>query len=123
MSKMEESREKNSNPLRKERVENKALKSKINNLQKEALQIEGPAQKGIFAQKLLDDKEKEIQTLKKKLKIPATQLAQAKELADFEREKEALNAELTDCKAKLLKLEEKGRHWEENIQLLKNSDA
>ena len=58
-----------------------------------------------MAQKLLDDKEKEIQTLKKKLKILGTQLAQADELADFEREKEVLNSELTDCKAKLLKLE------------------
>ena len=76
-----------------------------------------------MAQKLLYDKEKEIQALKKKLKIPATQLAQAEELADFEREKEALNSELTDCKAKLLKLEEKGRQWEADIQLLRNSEA
>ena len=87
------------------------------------MQIEGPAQKGILAKKLLDDKEKEIQTLKKKLKIPATQLAQVEELVEFEREKEALNADLTDCKAKLLKLEEKGRQWEVDIQLLKNSEV
>ena len=40
------------------------------------MQIEGPAHKWILAQKLLDDKEKEIQTLKKKLKILATQLSQ-----------------------------------------------
>ena len=45
------------------------------------------------------------------------------ELADFEREKEALNSELTDCKAKLLNLEEKGRQWEIDIQLLRNSEA
>ena len=78
MSKLEENRVKTSNLLRKARVENKALKSQINNLQKEAMQIEGLAQKGSLAQKLLDDKEKEIQTLKKKLKIPTTQLTQAK---------------------------------------------
>ena len=83
-------------------MENKAITTQINNLQNEAMQIEGPAHKGILAQKLLDDKEKEIQILKKKLKIPATQLAQAEELADFEREKETLNVELTDYKAKLL---------------------
>ena len=77
MSKLEESKVKTSNLLRKVRVENKALKTQINNLQNEAMQIEGPAHKGILAQKLLDDKEKEIQTLKKKLKIPSTQLAQA----------------------------------------------
>ena len=76
-----------------------------------------------MAQKLLDDKEKEIQTLKKKLKIPSTELSQEEELVEFEREKETLNAELTNCKAKLLKLEEKERQWEAYIQLLKKSDA
>ena len=60
---------------------------------------------------MLDDKEKEIQTLKKKLKIPATQLAQIEELAEFEKEKETLNAKLTDCKFKMLKLKEKERQW------------
>ena len=60
---------------------------------------------------MFDDKEKEIQTLKKKLKIPATQLTQTEELDDFKKEKETLNAELTDCKSKLLKLEEKERQW------------
>ena len=105
MSKLEESKAETLNLLRKVRVENKALKTQINNLQNETVQIEGPTHKGILAQKLLNDKEKEIQTLKKKLKIPTTQLAQAKEFANFEREKETLNAELTYCKAKLLKLE------------------
>ena len=85
--------------------------------------MEGSAQKGSLVQKMLNDRDKEIQTLKKKLKIPSTQLTQADELADFKREKEALNSELTDCKAKLLKLEEKGRQWEAGIQLLKDSEA
>ena len=58
-----------------------------------------------MTQKLLDDRKKEIQTLKKKLKIPGTQLAQADELADFKREKEVLNSELIDYKTKLLNLE------------------
>ena len=49
MSKLEENRATNSNLLRKERVENKALKAQINNLQKESMQIEGFAQKGILA--------------------------------------------------------------------------
>ena len=43
------------------------------------------------------------------MKIHATQLAQVEELADFEREKETLNAQLTDYKSRLLKLEEKER--------------
>ena len=123
MCKLEESKTKTLNLLRKVRVENKSLKAQINNLQNEAMQIEGLAHKGVLAHKLLDDKEKDIQTLKKKLKILATQLAQTEELADFEKEKETLNAELTDCKAKLLKLEEKEMQWEADIQILKKSEA
>ena len=64
---------------------------------------------------MLDDRDKDIQTLKKKLKIPSSQLAQADELADFEKEKEVLNSRLTNRKDKLLKLEEKGRQWESDI--------
>ena len=45
--------------------------------------------------------------LKKKLKITSTKLIQTSELTSFETEKEDLNTELTNCKAKLLKLEEK----------------
>ena len=72
---------------------------------------------------MLFERDNEISTLKKKLKIPGTQLAQADELDDFEREKEVLKSELTNCKAKLPKLEEKGRQWEASIQLLKDSEV
>ena len=72
---------------------------------------------------MLDDRDKEIQNLKKKLRIPGSQLAQVDELADFKREKEALNSKLTDCKAKLLKLEEKGSQWEADVLVLRNSEA
>ena len=34
-----------------------------------------------------------------------------------------MNSKLTDCKAKLLNLEEKGRQWEADIQLLRNSEV
>ena len=60
--------------------------------------------------------------LKKKLKIPSTQLIQTTELTEFEKEKEALNTELMDCKAKLLKLEEKEKQWEKEAKLLKESE-
>ena len=56
--------------------------------------------------------------LKKKLKIPSTQLIHTSELTEFEKEKEALNTELTCCKSKLLKLEEKEEHWEKVAKLL-----
>ena len=70
----------------------------------------------------MDKKEKEIQVLKRMLKIPSTQLTQTDELVEFEKEKETLNTELTDCKAKLLKLEEKERQWEVGTKLLKESE-
>ena len=71
---------------------------------------------------MLNEKEKEIQLLKQKLKIPSTQLAQTDELAEFKKEKETLKAELKDCKAKLLKLEEKERQWEVDTKILKESE-
>ena len=44
-------------------------------------------------------------------------------MLDFEKEKELLNSRLIDSQAKLLKLEKKGRKWEEDIQLLRNSEV
>ena len=83
MSKLEASKTKTLDLLRKVRVENKALKVQINNSQNESLQVDGPAYKGALAQSLLDEKEKEIQVLKRKLKIPSTQLILTVELAEF----------------------------------------
>ena len=83
---------------------------------------EGQSNQGGGSQKLLDEKEKEVQILKKKLKIPSTQLIQTSELTEFEKEKEALSTELTDCKAKILKLEEKEKQWEKEPKLLKESE-
>ena len=48
MSKLEESKTKTLNLLRKVRVENKSLKAHINNLQNEAIKIEGPTYKGVW---------------------------------------------------------------------------
>ena len=122
MSKMEASKTKTLDLLRKVRVENKALKIQINNLQNESVQIDGLAYKGALSQILLDEKEKEIQVLKRKLKIPFTQLTQKDELAEFKKEKEKLNTELTYCKAKMLKLEEKERQWEVDTKLMRESE-
>ena len=60
--------------------------------------------------------------LKKKLKIPSTQLIQTAELTKFEKEKEALNTKLTDWKDKLLKLEEKEKQWEKEAKFLRESE-
>ena len=107
VSKLETNKKKAQDLLRKERVENKTLQIKIKNLHDELLKVDWKLDKGAMAQKLLDEKEKEVQVLKRKLKIPSTQFIQTFELTEFEKEKEALNIELTDYKDKLLNLEEK----------------
>ena len=43
-------------------------------------------------------------------------------MTEFEKEKEVLNTELTNCKDKLLKLEEKEKQWEKEAKLLKESE-
>ena len=65
MSKLEASKEKNLDLLRNVGVENMALKIQINNLQNESLEIDGLGYTGSLAQRLLDEKEKEIQVLKR----------------------------------------------------------
>ena len=53
MSKLEGSKTKTLDILRKVRVENKALKAQINNFQNEAMQIEGPTDKGAWPKNCL----------------------------------------------------------------------
>ena len=43
------------------------------------------------------------------------------ELDEFEKEKEALNPELTDCNSKLLNLKEKEKKWEVDTKLIKEN--
>ena len=63
--------------------------------------------KGAGIEKLPNEKEKDIQLLKKKIKIPATQMIHGPELAEIEEEKEKLNNELTGCRDKLFKFVDK----------------
>ena len=71
-----------------------------------------------MVQKLFDEKENEFQMLKKKFKIPSTQLIQTSKLTNFEKEKEALSTELIDFKSKWLNLEEKEKHLERDAKIL-----
>ena len=67
---------------------------------------------------MINEKESTIQILKKKLKIPATQLIQDTKLIELEKEKETLNDELNDCKEKLLKFDDEKKQWEIDMNLL-----
>ena len=108
--------------LRKEKVEKTAQQTQIKKLQLELLVADSQADKGFSTQKLLKEKENAIQLLKRKLNIPSTQLIQTSELTEFEKEKEYLNNELIDCKARLLKFEEKEKQWEKDAGLWTEKD-
>ena len=60
ISKLESSKIKTQDLLRKVRVENKALRVKFKKLQYESVEVDGQEDKGALAQKLLDEKEKEL---------------------------------------------------------------
>ena len=66
----------------------------------------------------MDEKEIDIQLLKKKILIPATHLTEGPELAEIEKEKGNLNNCLTDCEEKLLKFADKGNQWQKDMALV-----
>ena len=57
----------------------------------------GYRSRGYATHKILDEKEKTIQLLKRKKKIPTTYLIQSFELTELEKENESLSHELNDC--------------------------
>jgi hypothetical protein len=59
----------------------------------------------------LDEKEKLIQSLKKKLKISSIENPQTTELVALEQENETLHQEALDYKAKALQLEKEKVDW------------
>ena len=87
LSKLHTSKGKIENQLRQEKVENKGHHVQIKKLQTYLLATKRQANKGERIQKLVNEKENDIQLLKKKLKIPSTQLIQASKLAELEKEK------------------------------------
>ena len=65
--------------------------------------------KGVATKRLLKDKESTIQLLKKMLGNPTTRLIQTSQLIEIEKEKESINTEIINSKARLLKHEEKDK--------------
>ena len=73
--------------------------------------------KGTTTQRLLKDKEGTILMLKKNIEIPATRIIQTGKLTEIKKEKETLNTELINCKARLLRKEEKEGNWKKYTDL------
>jgi hypothetical protein len=83
--------------LRQEKASNKAWQTQV-----KRLEFEGPQE----VKSSLDEKDKLIQSLKKKLKMFATENPQTKEPVALEQDKEAFRQEALDYKAKVLQLEQ-----------------
>ena len=83
--------------LRQEKASSRAWQTQV-----KSLESEGP--QGLKSS--LDEKDKLIQSLKKKLKMPATEHPQTTELVPLEHEKETLRQEALDYKARALQLEQ-----------------
>lgn len=69
--------------------------------------------------KLLDEKEKVIKTLKKKLKIPVTYHTQTEELVELQKERDDFEQETLNLKAKILQLTQDKEKLEQQV----NSDV
>ena len=104
LSRLHSTKSKVENQLRQEKMEKQA---QIKKLRTDLLVVENQEDKGARIQKLMNEQENAIHLLQKKLNIPSNWLIQVSKLAELEKEKEVLNGELTDCKAKLLKYAEK----------------
>ena len=82
------------NQLKQENFENKTYQQQIKKVQVDLLVMDSEPDMGQAIKKILVEKENTIQLLKKKLKIPVTQLIHASELTKFEKELELLSEEL-----------------------------
>jgi hypothetical protein len=88
--------------LKQEKVSNKAWMMQV-----KRLESEGPQ----GAKASLDEKDKMIQSLKKRLKMSPTDHPQTTELTALEQEKETFRQEALDYKAKVLQLEKEKESW------------
>jgi type IV secretory pathway VirB4 component len=98
--------------LRQEKASNRAWKTQVKRLESECPQ-------GVKSS--LDEKDKLIQRLKKKLKMSTTKHPQTTELVSLEQEKEEFRQEALDYKAKVLKLEKEKMKWSQEKTKLLNS--
>jgi hypothetical protein len=97
--------------LRKEKASSRGWKTRV-----KRLESQGPQQ----VKSSLDEKEKLIQNLKKKLKMSATENPQTTELVSLEQEKEAFLQEALDYKARVFQLEEETMKWSQEKNELLN---
>ena len=82
----------------------KGWKNEIKKLEVDLIATEGNSSEKQASKKFLEDKEKIIQDLKRKLKIIETDHPQTQELLDFQKERDDLNKETLKLKAKFLQL-------------------
>jgi type IV secretory pathway VirB4 component len=100
--------------LKQEKASSRAWQTQV-----KRLESEGP--QGVKAS--LDEKDKMIQSMKKRLKMSATEHPQTTELTALEQEKETFRQEALNYKAKVLQLEKEKENWSQGQVEVSNRAA
>ena len=82
----------------------KGWKNQIKKLQVDLVSVGGNSCEKKLAKKLLEENDKTIQSLKKKVNIPNSYHPQTQELLVLQKERDELQEEVLDLKVKLLQL-------------------
>ena len=118
-SKLQGKNEKLEARLKQEQAANAANQKQMKILETDLVASETDPQDVKVTQKLLDEKNKIIQDLKKKLQVPATHITQTNELAEVRSERDRVKGDLLDVQAEVVELKEERRILNERLEQYK----
>ena len=98
--------------MKHEKIDNKGNSIQIKKLQENIISSEDEPGNTQSIRRLLEEKDKAIQVLKNKLKIPSSEHAQSSELLALQEEKDKIHQEMMEYKGKMVKLQEEKNKWE-----------
>ena len=104
--------------LKQEKAANRGWQSKIKKSEVDLVYVGANPKDFQSVKKLLDDKEKVIQTLKRKLKIPSSEHVSIDELVALQQEKDVFHQGVLNLKEKILQLEEEKKILQRDKQEL-----
>ena len=88
--------------VKRERVASKGWKVQVKKLEADLVAQGSKDKESKATKKLLDEKDKQIENLQKKLKIPVTDHPQTNEIMAYRKKNDDLKEEVLDLKSKLL---------------------
>ena len=92
--------------MKREKETSKGWKVQVKKLENDLVVQGSKDRESKNTKKLLDDKDKKIESLQKKLKMPVIDHPQTDEIMAFQRKNEDLKNEVLDLKSKLLQVEQ-----------------